>query len=58
MFKDTCLIAYKRIDQSPHIFGLEIPRADATPERDHLIMGTHNHSINQNAINMYCECTR
>jgi hypothetical protein len=23
MFKDTCLIALKRKDQSPHIFGLE-----------------------------------
>jgi hypothetical protein len=24
MFKDTCLIAHKRIDQSPHMFELEI----------------------------------
>jgi hypothetical protein len=53
MFKDTCLIAHKIIDQSPHILDLESLGTAVAPEQDHLIMRTHNHSINQNATNMY-----
>jgi hypothetical protein len=37
IFKDTCFVAHKRIDQSPHIIGLEIPRTVAALERDHLM---------------------
>jgi hypothetical protein len=36
MFKDTCLVAHKRIDRSPCMFGLEIPRTDAALKRDDL----------------------
>jgi hypothetical protein len=32
MFKDTCLIADKRIDRSPHINCLEIPHTVAASE--------------------------
>jgi hypothetical protein len=36
MFKDTCLVAHQRIDQSPRILDLENPRTVAALERDHL----------------------
>jgi hypothetical protein len=32
MFKDTCLIAHKRINWSPRINGLEIPHTTAALE--------------------------
>jgi hypothetical protein len=57
MFKDTCLVAHKRIDQSPRILDLGIPRVAVALEKDHLIEA-HNHSINQNATNMYYECMK
>jgi hypothetical protein len=61
MFKDNFLVAPgKRVVNlqildpgSPHRLGLEIPRTDVAPKRDHLIVG---HTINQNATNMYYEC--
>jgi hypothetical protein len=58
MFKDTCLIAHKRIDRIPCIIGLEIPWIAAAPERDHLTVRTYNHSIIQNVTNMYYECMK
>jgi hypothetical protein len=55
MFKDTCVVTHERIDQSPHINGLEITYTAAAPERDHLIM---RNTINQNVTNMYYECMK
>jgi hypothetical protein len=55
MFKDTCLDAHKRIDQSPRIYCHEIPRATMALERNHLIVG---HKINKYATNMYYECMK
>jgi hypothetical protein len=55
MFKDTCLIAHKRIDRSPRINSLEIPHIVSALERDHLIAW---HTNNQNATNMYYECMK
>jgi hypothetical protein len=42
MFKDTCLVAHKRIDQSPHIFGLEIQQTVVAPKQDYLTQSTHS----------------
>jgi hypothetical protein len=50
MFNDTCLVAHKRIDQSPRIIGLEIPRTAAAPKRDHLIVGTQSIKMQQTCI--------
>jgi hypothetical protein len=58
MFKDTCLVAHKRIDRSPRVLDLENPQTVAAPERDHLNTRTHNHSINHNATTMYYECMK
>jgi hypothetical protein len=55
MFKDTCLVAHKRIDQSPRIYCLEIPHTVVALEQNHLIMG---HTINQYATNIYYECMK
>jgi hypothetical protein len=55
MFKDTCLVAHKRIDQSPSMYCLKIPRTTAAPEQNHLIAG---HTINEYATNMYYECMK
>jgi hypothetical protein len=55
MFKDTYLVAHKRLDQSPRIKCLEIPRAARALKRNHLIAG---HTINQNVKNMYYECMK
>jgi hypothetical protein len=50
MFKDTCLVAHKRKDQSPRIYCLEIPRTVAVTVRNHLIAGTHSINIQQTCI--------
>jgi hypothetical protein len=36
MFKVTCLATHERIDRSPRIDHLEIPRTAAAPEQNHL----------------------
>jgi hypothetical protein len=53
MFKDTCLIAHKRKDQSPRINCFKIPCTVVAPEWNHLIAG---HTINHNATNMNYAC--
>jgi hypothetical protein len=40
MFKDTCLVDHERIDRSPRIDRLEIPRTTVAPEQNHLIAST------------------
>jgi hypothetical protein len=40
MFKDTCLVAHKRTDQSPRIFDLENPQTATALERDYLTAST------------------
>jgi hypothetical protein len=55
MFKETCLVAHKRIDRSPRIECLDIPRAAATPMRNNLIVG---HTSNQYATNLCYECMK
>jgi hypothetical protein len=62
MFNDTCPVALgKRVvnlqildPESPRRLGLEIPRIAVALKRDLLIMG---HTTNQNATNIYYECT-
>jgi hypothetical protein len=44
VFKDTCLVAHKRIDWSPCMYCLEIPQTVVAPEQNHLIV---EHTINQ-----------
>jgi hypothetical protein len=44
MFKETCLVAHKRIDRSAHMKCLKIPRAAVAPAQNHLITA-HNQSI-------------
>jgi hypothetical protein len=50
MFKVTCLVAHKRIDRSPHIERLEIPRTDAASAQNHLIVGTQSINMQQTCI--------
>jgi hypothetical protein len=42
MFKVTYLIAHERIDWSPRIDRLEIPRTAMAPEQNHLIASTQS----------------
>jgi hypothetical protein len=55
MFKVTCLVAHERIDRSPRIDRLEIPRTDAAPERNHLIASTQSINKQQTCVN---DCIR
>jgi hypothetical protein len=50
MFKDTCLVAHKRIDQSPRMFGLEIPQTVAALKRDHLTRGTQSLKMQETSV--------
>jgi hypothetical protein len=51
MFKVTYLVAHERIDRSPHIDHLEIPRTVAAPEQNHLIASTQLINMQQTCVN-------
>jgi hypothetical protein len=56
MFKDTCLVAHERIDQSPRTDHLEIPRTIAVlVEQNHLIARMQSINIQKTGAN---ECIR
>jgi hypothetical protein len=55
MFKETCLVANERIDQSPRIDRLEILRTATCLERNHLIESTQSINMQQTCVN---ECIR
>jgi hypothetical protein len=55
MFKVICLIAHERIDRSPRIDRLDIPRTAAAPERNHLIASTQSLNMQQTCVH---ECIR
>jgi hypothetical protein len=47
----TCLVAHERIDRSPHIDHLEIPRTVVAPDRNHLIVSTQSINMQQTCVN-------
>jgi hypothetical protein len=50
MFKETCLVAHKWIERSPHIKCLENPRVVVAPAWNHIIMGTQSIKMQQTCI--------
>jgi hypothetical protein len=55
MFKDTCIVAHERINRSPRIDRLGIPRTIAALKHNHLIASTQSINIQQTGVN---ECIR